>query len=321
MKYSHWCAALVFPSIFNISCSLFDILPVCITSVPITDCGILYLSSMPLVRILALILASLPCLAQSSHGKLFIIGGGSRPDAMVSRLIKESGIDKRGYAVVLPMSSEQQDSSVYYAKLPFLTQGVDRIYGVFFTTSQGATKEKSDSVRNASLIYITGGDQVRFMSIVGGTLVEQAIIDAYKSGSTVAGTSAGAALMSKTMLTGNQLKYVEYTSTFPVIESNNMETSRGLGLLDRVIVDQHFVVRSRYNRLITAVIEYENIIGVGIDESTAILVKGGEAEVIGESQVIVIKKARPGKKVVKDKLGAKGITMDVYLEGEKFDVK
>jgi cyanophycinase len=105
-----------------------------------------------------------------------------------------------------------------------------------------------------------------------------------------------------------------------VIETNNLETSRGLGLLDKVIIDQHFVVRSRHNRLITAMIEFDNIMGIGIDESTAILVKGAEAEVIGDSQVIVITKPNPGKKVLREKLGAKGLRLDVYLEGEKFAV-
>lgn len=272
------------------------------------------------IRIFALLAISLSLRAQPGDGKLFIIGGGSRPSAMVSRLIKESGLDKGGYAVVLPMSSAEQDSSVYYASQPFLAQGIEHIYGVYFTTPEGATQSKADSVRNARLIYITGGDQVRFMKIIGNTVVEKAIVDACRAGATVAGTSAGAAVMSKTMITGNQLKHAEYTPTFEVIESNNIETSRGLGLLDRVMIDQHFVVRSRHNRLITAVIEFDNVIAVGIDESTAILVKKGEAEVIGESQVIVITKPHPGKTSVHDKLGAKGLRMDVYLEGEKFGI-
>jgi cyanophycinase len=275
---------------------------------------------MSFISIVSFLVASLSLTTPSPEGKLFIIGGGSRSDAMVSRLIKESALDKGGYAVILPMSSEQQDSSVYYASRQFLAQGITHVHGVYFSTPEGATQAKSDSVRNAKLIYITGGDQVRFMKIVGGTSVEQAIMDAYKSGATIAGTSAGAAVMSKTMLTGNQLKHTEYTSTFAVIETNNLETSRGLGLLDKVIIDQHFVVRSRHNRLITAMIEFDNTMGIGIDESTAILVKGAEAEVIGDSQVIVITKPNPGKKVLREKLGAKGLRLDVFLEGEKFAV-
>jgi cyanophycinase len=277
----------------------------------------LYLSAMSFLSVFTFLAASLLS-PPVPDGKLFIIGGGSRPDAMVSRLIKESGLDKGGYAIVLPMSSAEQDSAVFYASRQFLAQGMNRIYGVYFTTAEGATEAKADSVRQAKLIYITGGDQVRFMKIVGGTPVEKAIMEAYRSGATIAGTSAGAAVMSKTMLTGNQLKYTEYTSTFAVIESNNIETGRGLGFLDNVIIDQHFVVRSRHNRLITAVIEFDNVMGIGIDESTAILVKGKEAEVIGESQVIVITKPQAGKKRVKEKLGAKGLRLDVYLEGEKF---
>jgi cyanophycinase len=267
--------------------------------------------------ILTFLSLSPTCFAQSSTGKLFIIGGGSRPDAMVTRLIQESGIDKGGYGVILPMSSAQQDSSVYWANQQFTAKGFT-LKGVFFTKPGQVNQQKTDSVRNAKLIYITGGDQVRFMGIVGGTTVETAILEAYKNGATIAGTSAGAAVMSRIMITGNQLKHPDYESTFSSIEEKNLETSRGLGLIDKVIVDQHFLARSRHNRLISAVIEFDNVMGIGIDESTAVLVKGNDAEVIGDAQVLVLTNPSQSRRSVNGLLGAKDLRMTIYLPGDHF---
>jgi cyanophycinase len=159
------------------------------------------------------------------------------------------------------------------------------------------------------------------MNIVAGTEIEKAIAEAYKRGSLVGGTSAGAAVMSKVMITGNELKYPEYSSTFQNIEENNIETKPGLGLLENVIIDQHFVKRSRHNRLISAVIEFPDKMCVGIDESTAILVTGNEVEVVGDSQVVVFENPKHRKTVKNGKLGARGIVMSVFLPGEKFKLK
>lgn len=254
----------------------------------------------------------------NSKGKLFIIGGGSRPSSMVDRIIKESGLDKGGYGIVLPMSSAEPDSAVYYAKGQFTKLGIDNLYGLQFHKDEKLTKTKLDSIRNAKLIYISGGDQNRFMEVVEGTDIEKAIHEAYQNGSLVGGTSAGAAVMSKIMITGNELKHPEYNSTFRNIESENIETKTGLGLITNVIIDQHFVKRSRYNRLLTAIIEFPDMIGIGIDESTAILVMGNTIEVVGESQVVVIKNTQKTSKKHNDKLGAKNILMDIYLPGEIF---
>lgn len=259
--------------------------------------------------------------AQSPQGKLFIIGGGSRPDAMVERIIKEAGLAKGGYGVILPMSSEDPDSSVWYANQQFLKRGINTVYGVNFRKGETYSNAKLDSVRNAKLIYITGGDQMRFMSIVQGTEIGKAIHDAYNRGALVGGTSAGAAVMSKVMITGNELKHPEYSSTFRNIDEQNIEVKEGLGFIDNAIIDQHFVRRSRYNRLISAIIEYPHLKGIGIDEATAILVTGNSAEVVGDSQVIVFENPKKSKVVKNGKLSAKGIVMNIYLAGETFRLK
>lgn len=256
-----------------------------------------------------------------AKGKLFIIGGGSRPSAMIDRIIAASGVDTSGYGIILPMSSSEPDSAVFYAKKQFSAKNLTNIKGLHFTKNGVFSSDKIDSLKNASLIYISGGDQNRFMDVVQNTEIEKAIHEAYKNGSLIAGTSAGAAVMSKMMITGTELKNPEYSSTFRNLQSENIEIKTGLGMIENVIIDQHFVKRSRYNRLLSAVIEHPETTGIGIDESTAILVQGNTAEIVGENQVLVFKNPKKSKNLYQDKLGANGLTIDVLLPGETFKIK
>lgn len=271
-----------------------------------------------------LVLATAPIVSnaqkENPKGTLFIIGGGSRPAEMVKRIAKESGLDKGGYAVILPMSSIEPDTSILYTTKSFSEIGLSNIYGLQFEKGEKPDKAKIDSILNAKLVYISGGDQSRFMDIVGGTDIEKAIHDAYANGSMVAGTSAGAAVMSKVMITGNELKHPDYADTFENIEADNIETSTGLAMLQNTMIDQHFVVRSRQNRLISAVIEFPEMLCVGIDESTAIFVKNETAEVVGLSQVSVFTNPKKSKEVKDGKLGARGLVLDVYLPGDTFKI-
>src|SRR5690606_36069186 len=157
-----------------------------------------------------------------------------------------------GYGIILPMSSSEPDSAVYYARVQFVKKGITAVFGLHIVKGESFTTAKLDSIRNARLIYISGGDQNRFMEVVRGTEIEKAIHESYQRGIIVGGTIAGAAVMSKVMITGNELKHPDYESTFRNIESENIETKPGLGLIETAIIDQHFVRRSRHNRLISA---------------------------------------------------------------------
>lgn len=258
---------------------------------------------------------------EDKKGSLFIIGGGSRPTSMVKKIIKESRLDEGGYAIILPMASAEPDSSFYYANRQFADLGINNIFKQVYDSITLPSKQKLDSLKNARLIYIPGGDQDRFMKVVAGTPAANALKEAYRKGGMIAGTSAGAAVMSLEMITGTELKHPEYHSTFRNLEEQNLELKQGLGMLKNVIIDQHFVRRSRYNRLLTAVIEYPEIKGIGIDESTAILVRGNEAEVVGDSQVVVFSNPEASKRVSEGKLAAKGLVLDIYLDGDKFNLK
>ncbi len=260
------------------------------------------------------------CQHPAPKGKLFIIGGGDKPPALVTRIIEESGLLEGGYGVILPMSSEEQDTSIFYAKESFSSVGSNNIYGIRCSKEEASSTSKADSIRHAKLVYISGGDQSRFMDIVSGSEVELAIHEAYMSGALIAGTSAGAAVMSGIMITGNQLKQPDYSATFKTIEQSNLETKQGLGLIHQAIIDQHFLIRSRHNRLISAILEFPDMTGIGIDESTAILVSGKNIEVIGLSQVLVYTNPHKSVKTMQGKFGAKGLRLDIYLPGDKFKI-
>ena len=256
--------------------------------------------------------------SQKSKGKLFIIGGGSRPDFLVDRMIKEAGLKSGETVAIFPHASEEQDSSFYYAKQQFEKRNLKAL-DCAFKKDEKLSPSKLDSLKTAKLIYIGGGDQVTFMEIINSNPeVKNLLESAYQNGKMIAGTSAGAAVMSEVMITGNQLKYKDYENTFDNIEIKNVETKQGLGFIKTAVIDQHFVVRSRYNRLLSLIIENPTYKGIGIDEGTAILVKNGSAEVVGRAQVIVFKNPKQSKKLNGDKLGAQGITLDIYLNGEKF---
>ncbi|MGK7396399.1 MAG: cyanophycinase [Candidatus Cyclobacteriaceae bacterium M3_2C_046] len=256
------------------------------------------------------------------NGKLFIIGGGSRGAEMVQRMIQESGLDSAGYGVILPMASIQPDSSIYYARRQFTDQGISSVVGMHFSDKQSIDPDRIDSLTNAQLIYISGGSQSRFMEAVRDTPIEKAIRTAYEMGAMIAGTSAGAAVMSRMMVTGDEKKHPEYESTFSSLEHENIIIDQGLGLLDpAIIIDQHFIQRSRYNRLITAVLEFPGKIGIGIEESTAILVENDQAEVVGQAQVIKILNPQHNQKVQKGLLGGENLILSVYLPGDNFKLK
>ena len=157
------------------------------------------------------------------------------------------------------------------------------------------------------------------MDIVSGTPIFNAIHTAYQNGAVIAGTSAGAAVQSKKMITGNQLLQPEMVG-YKTIQPNNIEVAEGLGLIETAIIDQHFIWRERLNRLIAVCIENPKELAIGIDESTAILIKGNTAKVYGLSQVLVLNALNAKTSTADSLLGAQNIRMDIYLPGESFSI-
>ncbi|OHT44839.1 cyanophycinase [Flavobacterium tructae] len=260
--------------------------------------------------------------AQSPKGKLFIIGGGDRSDALMKQVLSVSELTKKDFIVVLPMSSEEPDSSFIFFKTQMAKLTPNPIVMLNFNKETAQNKKLTDSLQKAKLIFISGGDQTRFMNVVQNTPIQTAIQKAYQNGSTISGTSAGAAVMSEKMITGNQKLQKEYSGTFDNIRYDNLETAEGLGLLKTAIIDQHFLKRNRYNRLLSALVEFPTLTGIGIDESTAIIVRNNQIEVAGESEVIVVKNPKGILKSKKNNLiSIENLHMSIYTAGQKFNIQ
>lgn len=254
-------------------------------------------------------------------GNLFIIGGGNRSPELVKKMIETAQLNKKDYVAILPMSGSEPDTSYLYIKEDLEPACNNTIANLNFTSANANDKVWLDSLRKAKLIFITGGDQSRFMKIVWNTPIYQAIHDAYKNGATIAGTSAGAAVMSKHMITGNQLLDTVYESTFNKLWDNNIEFADGLGLMTTAIVDQHFVARSRYNRLISAIAKYPELPCIGIDEGTAIIVHHNKITVSGESQVILFSHPKNIKTTKTNLLTLQDLHISIFADGDSFELK
>lgn len=272
--------------------------------------------------LIMLFLTSFFLQAQAPKGKLFIIGGGDRSDDLMKQVLSVADLTKKDYIVVLPMSSEEPDSSFIFFKTQMVKLTSNPIVMLNFNATTAQNKTLTDSLQKAKLIFISGGDQVRFMNVVHNTPIKTAIQKAYENGSTISGTSAGAAVMSEKMITGNQKLQKEYSGTFDNIRYDNLETSEGLGLLKTAVIDQHFLKRNRYNRLLSALVEFPALTGIGIDEGTAIIVRNNQVEVAGESEVIVVRNPKGILKAKKNNLiSIENLQMSIYNAGQKFNIK
>jgi len=131
-------------------------------------------------------------------------------------------------------------------------------------------------------------------------------------------------MMSEIMITGNELKNKDTVQSFISIQKGNIETSKGFGFVKNAIVDQHFIKRKRHNRLITLMCEHPNLLGIAIDEATAIILNPDDTfEVFGENQVIVFDPTESENVRVdkNDNLGITNLKMHLLINGDKFDLK
>lgn len=255
----------------------------------------------------------------NSKGSLFIIGGGERTPELVNQLVETANLQPNDYIVILPMATGVPEESIAYFSSQISKVCNNKIASFNFNKAQ-ADEHQSwiDSVKNARLIYITGGDQNKFMNIVKDTKLFTALHAAYNNGATISGTSAGAAIMSEIMITGSEK---EKDNKFSEIKNNNILTSTGMGFINTAIIDQHFIKRSRFNRLISVLADHPKKMVIGIDESTAIIVTGNKAKVVGESQVVVISKPKKLLFFNKNKVSFKDAKISLFSPNQTFKLK
>ncbi|MEP6573009.1 MAG: cyanophycinase [Gemmatimonadota bacterium] len=260
----------------------------------------------------------------AGRGHLFIVGGGEQSAELVTRFVALAG--GRGHAriAVVPMASEDAAGTGKEKADELEELGAD----VFVLNLNRAEAEGDSAAKllgSATGIWFTGGDQIRLTRILLDTPVLRAMHLRYERGAVVGGTSAGAAIMPDSMLTGNQQPPGDssgyYGDEYPLLARGVIEIVRGLGFLHGAIVDQHFIKRERHNRLLSVVLERPTLLGVGIDEGTALdVAPDGRWHVLGASAAIVYD-ARAGSVTPASAsiLGATGVRLNLLPAGSTFD--
>jgi len=267
-----------------------------------------------LVLLAAVSLVAPPATAAdpSPETRLVIVGGGDRPPEGLARFVAWSG-GASARVLVLPWASGEPKESceAILEELAPHAPGEARCGPHAALDAQGKAapldterkKAALDALARASGVFFTGGDQARIMDVLADPELLAALKARFAAGVVFGGTSAGAAVMSARMITGE--------GDFTVIDGDKVEVRPGLGLVEGVIVDQHFVKRQRQNRLFGLVLKHPGERGVGIDEDTALLVSGGHrAEVVGKGPVMLV-----------DADGKDRLTIRLMRAGQTFDLR
>ena len=183
--------------------------------------------------------------------------------------------------VILPQPSILEDTSQYYIR-HFMDLGSRSARSLDFRSrAEAHADEYVDAIQNATGIFISGGTQMRLPAIIGGTKIEAAVLEAYRRGIVISGTSAGAAVMPKVM--------IAYGKGGPTPREGIAQFAPGLGLTDKIVFDQHFRQRDRLGRLIYMIASNPGLLGIGIDENTAAIVKDeAKVTVVGTGAVTVV---------------------------------
>jgi len=216
-------------------------------------------------------------------GNLLIIGGAEdkQNECKILRyFFQKAGARESRICVITAASGLAEEAGKVYEKL-FREFGCSDVEIInIFSREDASTTENVDKVIRASGIFFTGGDQLRITGMMGGTKLGKALQHIYERKVMIAGTSAGASVMSETMIIGGQ-------GDTP--GEDLIKMAPGLGFLKGVIIDQHFAQRGRIGRLLTAVSLNPSVLGIGIDEDTAIHVSvSGNISVIGRGTALIL---------------------------------
>ena len=182
--------------------------------------------------------------------------------------------------MVMTVATDEPGAAASKYNSFFRSRGLKHVDVVNVDQRDDCFKESSvDKMRSADAIFFTGGDQLNITSLMGGSPLHNLLHERFEEGVLIIGTSAGAAMMSSSMIisgTGDSAPRV-----------SAVEIAPGMNLIDGTIIDSHFSERGRHGRLLTAVAHYPQALGLGIDENTAIIFRNGGFKVCGKGSVTV----------------------------------
>jgi len=253
-------------------------------------------------------------------GALIVIGGGEdrENDPVILREVARRA--EGGRLVITTLASEFPDERWEDYQTAFRALGLKDIKHLHFATSEEAHREEPLKILSgASCVFFTGGDQLRITTKLGGTPAVEKIFEIFNRGGTIAGTSAGASVMGETMLVGRE-------TTVESHKVGNWMMAPGLGLIANMIIDQHFAQRGRIGRLLRAVALNPGVLGIGIDENTAIIIENESFRVAGENAVYVIDGGKISYTNISEAAAEKTMSMfnvqlHILAGGDCFDLK
>jgi cyanophycinase len=261
-----------------------------------------------------------------SQGPVMPIGGAEETEPggeILERFVDLAGGSDARIAIIPTASDDPQRSGEGYAEL-FRKLGAKKADWLRVEQRSDAnTEEPLSLLREATGMFITGGDQTRLVELLVGTLVMECIRTRNADGVVAAGTSAGASILSTLMMAGGT--GVGGDSNGSAARKGMVDVVAGFGLLQDIIIDQHFSQRGRLGRLLSVFAGTPGLIGVGLDEDTAVLIdREGTLEVLGSNMVTIV----DGRNTISDYfdreegevLTITGSSLHVLAGGRRFDV-
>jgi cyanophycinase len=261
-----------------------------------------------------------------TQGPVMPIGGAEETEPggeILERFVDLAGGKKARIAIIPTASDDPQRSGGVYASL-FCEMGVREADWLRIERREDANGEPALSLlRDATGLFITGGDQARLVELLVGTLVMECIRMRNADGVIVAGTSAGASILSALMMAGGT--GVGGDSNGSAARKGMVDVVAGFGLLQDIIIDQHFSQRGRLGRLLSVFAGTPGLIGIGLDEDTAVLIdREGTLEALGSNMVTIV----DGRNTISDYfdrqdgevLTITGSSLHVLAGGRQFDV-
>lgn len=219
--------------------------------------------------------------AKRVSGALVIHGGGQVPDQVVDRFVQLAGGDS-ARIVVIPTASESADTPEAEHSLDLWKARRAASVVLFHTRSREKANDPAfvEPLRGATGVWLGGGDQSKLTEAYLDTAVERELEALLARGGVIGGTSAGAAVMTRVMIRGGESK---------------ADLGIGFDFVRGAVVDQHFLARNRANRLLGVLTSHPALVGLGIDEQTALVVQGGKGTVLGKSYVVLFPPAAQGQ--------------------------
>lgn len=253
---------------------------------------------------------------------LFIaIGGGdlTKAESVLSQFLEAVRKNRDARLLVMTVATNDPRAASKKYNALFRSRGVNHVDAMDVSIREDAYEKRAvEKAENADAFFFTGGDQLNITTLLGGSPLGQKIQERANEGVIVAGTSAGAAMMPKTMIiSGESVKP-------PTV--GGVEIAPGMDLFDSLLIDTHFSQRGRHGRLLAAMAHYPNALGIGLDERTAIFIQGNLFRVVGDGAVTVM----DGSGVTindlpyrgeGERVGIAGVRVDVLPDGYKYNIR